>query len=283
MTAVQAPARMARRRVRTWLFHLGMPVLAALWLFPLALVVITSLRTFDDLATSGLASLPQGLTADPYREALASGEWRSILNSLLITVPVVLVTLVLASMAAYGLARHRIPFRRTMLLLMLAGNLLPAQLLLIPVLKLTEQFGLFDSLIGMIVVQTAVGLGFYTFVLHGFMRGIPQELTQAARMDGATTFGVYLRIILPLTKPALAALGSLCFTWTFNDLVWSITLLRSEDKLPVTPAILGMQGEFVSSWNVIAAATVIAAIPTVIVFLRFQRYFISGLLIGSSR
>ncbi|MFI7612767.1 carbohydrate ABC transporter permease [Nonomuraea terrae] len=279
MTAVQS----RNPRLRTWLFHGGMPVLAVLWLIPLALVVLTSLRTFDDLAASGLASVPDGLTAEPYRQALASGQWRSIMNSLLITVPVVLVTLVLASMAAYGLARHRIPFRRTMLLLMLAGNLLPAQLLLIPVLKLTEQFGLFDSLIGMIVVQTAVGLGFYTFVLHGFMRGIPQELTHAARIDGATTFGVYLRIVLPLTKPALAALGSLCFTWTFNDLVWSITLLRSEDKLPVTPAILGMQGEFVSSWNVIAAATVIAAIPTVIVFLRFQRYFISGLLIGSSR
>jgi multiple sugar transport system permease protein len=166
---------------------------------------------------------------------------------------------------------------------MLAGNLLPAQLLLIPVLKLTEQFGIFDSRIGMIVVLTAVGLGFYIFVLHGFMRGIPEEVTHAAKIDGATTFGVYLRIVLPLTKPAMAALGSLAFTWTFNDLLWSITLLRDEQKLPVTPAILGMQGEFVSSWNVIAAATVIAAIPTVIVFLRFQRYFISGLLIGSSK
>jgi multiple sugar transport system permease protein len=270
-------------RVRPWLFHGGMSILAALWVVPLALVVVTSLRTFDDLADAGLASVPKGLTLDPYRQALESGEWHSIMNSLVITVPVVIVTLLLASMAAYGLARHRIPFRKTLLLLMLAGNLLPAQLLLIPVLKLTEQFGIFDSRIGMIVVLTAVGLGFYTFVLHGFMRGIPEEVTHAAKIDGATTFGVYLRIVLPLTKPAMAALGSLAFTWTFNDLLWSITLLRDEQKLPVTPAILGMQGEFVSSWNVIAAATVIAAIPTVIVFLRFQRYFISGLLIGSSK
>ncbi|MFG1708125.1 carbohydrate ABC transporter permease [Nonomuraea sp. M3C6] len=276
MTAVNS-------RVRTWLFHSGMTVLAALWLVPLALVVVTSLRTFDDLAADGLASVPKGLTVDPYRQALASGEWRSILNSLIITVPVVIVTLILASMAAYALARHRIPFRRTLLLLMLAGNLLPAQLLLIPVVKLSEQFGLFDTLLGMIVVQIGVGLGFYTFVLHGFMRGIPEEVTHAAKIDGATTFGVYLRIVLPLTKPAMAALSSLAFTWTFNDLLWSITLLRDETKLPVTPAILGMQGQFVSSWNVIAAATVIAAIPTVVVFLRFQRYFISGLLIGSSK
>ncbi|GAA4571816.1 carbohydrate ABC transporter permease [Planotetraspora kaengkrachanensis] len=272
-----------KSRVRPWFFHGGMSVLAFLWLVPLALVVVTSLRTFDDLADAGLASVPKGLTIDPYRQALDSGEWQSIVNSLIITVPVVVVTLVLASMAAYGLARHRIPFRKTMLLLMLAGNLLPAQLLLIPVLKLTEQFGIFDSRIGMIVVLTAVGLGFYVFVLHGFMRGIPDEITHAAKIDGATTFGVYLRIVLPLTKPAMAALGSLAFTWTFNDLLWAITLLRDEQKLPVTPAILGMQGEFVSSWNVIAAATVIAAIPTVIVFLRFQRYFISGLLIGSAK
>ncbi|GII58613.1 hypothetical protein Pth03_70020 [Planotetraspora thailandica] len=273
-----------KSRTRPWLFHGGMSLLALLWLVPLLLVLVTSLRTFDDLADRGLASLPKALTFGPYREALGLGEWRSIINSLIIAVPVVIVSLVLASMAAYALARHRIPFRRTLLLLMLAGNLLPAQLLLIPVLKLTEQFGLFDSLLGMIVVQTAVGLGFYVFVLHGFMRGIPDEVTQAARIDGASTFGVYLRIVLPLTKPAMAALGSLAFTWTFNDLLWSITLLRSEEKLPVTPAILGMQGdEFVSSWNVIAAATVVAAIPTVIVFLRFQRYFISGLLIGSAK
>ncbi|GAA4596526.1 carbohydrate ABC transporter permease [Planotetraspora phitsanulokensis] len=272
-----------KSRVRPWFFHGGMSVLAFLWLVPLALVVVTSLRTFDDLADAGLASVPKGLTIDPYREALDSGEWQSIVNSLIITIPVVVVTLLLASMAAYGLARHRIPFRKTLLLLMLAGNLLPAQLLLIPVLKLTEQFGIFDSRIGMIVVLTAVGLGFYVFVLHGFMRGIPDEITHAAKIDGATTFGVYLRIVLPLTKPAMAALGSLAFTWTFNDLLWAITLLRDEQKLPVTPAILGMQGEFVSSWNVIAAATVIAAIPTVIVFLRFQRYFISGLLIGSAK
>ncbi|MFC4585855.1 carbohydrate ABC transporter permease [Sphaerisporangium corydalis] len=268
---------------RPWLFHGGMIALAALWLLPLLLVLVTSLRTFDDLAGAGLASLPESLTLDPYSQALGAGEWRSIVNSLLITVPVVVVTLVLASMAAYGLARHRIPFRRTILLLMLAGNLLPAQLLLIPVLKLTEQFGIFDSRIGMIVVLTAVGLGFYTFVLHGFMRGIPEEVTQAAKIDGATTFGVYARIVLPLTKPAMAALGSLAFTWTFNDLLWAVTLLRDETKLPVTPAILGMQGQYFSQWNVVAAATVIAAIPTVVVFLRFQRYFISGLLIGSSK
>jgi multiple sugar transport system permease protein len=271
-------------RLRSWLFHGGMTVLAALWLFPLALALVTSLRTFDELAQDGLASLPRSLTFGSFQQALGgAGEWRGIVNSLLITVPVVIVTLILASMSAYALARHRIPFRKTLLLLMLAGNMLPAQLLLIPVLKLTEQFGIFDSRIGMIVVQTAVGLGFYTFVLHGFMRGIPEEVTQAARMDGASTFGVYLRIVLPLTKPAMAALGSLAFTWTYNDLVWSITLLRDETKLPVTPAILGMQGQYFSSWNVIAAATVVAAIPTVIVFLRFQRYFISGLLIGSSK
>ncbi|ETK37004.1 carbohydrate ABC transporter permease [Microbispora corallina] len=275
--------RTANARLRPWLFHGGMGLLAALWLLPLALVLVTSLRTFDDLAAKGLASLPAGLTLEPYGQALANGELRAVGNSLLITVPVVVATLVLASMAAYGLARYRIPFRRTLLLLMLAGNLLPAQLLLIPVLKLTERFGVFDSRIGMIVVLTAVGLGFYTFVLHGFMRGIPQEVTQAARIDGASAAGVYLRIVLPLTKPAMAALGSLAFTWTFNDLLWAITLLRDETKLPVTPAILGMQGQYFSSWNVIAAATVVAAVPTVVVFLRFQRYFISGLLIGSSR
>jgi ABC-type glycerol-3-phosphate transport system permease component len=163
----------------------------------------------------------------------------------------------------------------------LMGNLLPPQILLIPISRFVELIGYYDTLIALIAVHVGFGLGFYTFVLHGFMRDLPREIQEAATIDGAGPGKIYSAVILPLTRPALAALGALSFTWIFNDLLWSITVIRSGEKMPVTPALLGLQGLFVSSWNVIAAGTVIAAVPTVAVFLRFQKHFVGGLAIGA--
>jgi multiple sugar transport system permease protein len=154
-------------------------------------------------------------------------------------------------------------------------------MLLVPVARLTQQLNVYDTLGALIAVQVAFGIGFYTFVLYGFMRTIPGELQEAATLDGASTVRIFLQVILPLTRPALAALGALSFTWVFNDLLWSITLLQTSEKLPITAAVLSLQGQYVSSWSVIAAATVVAAVPSTIVFLLFQRSFIGGLALGS--
>ncbi|MEV4202778.1 carbohydrate ABC transporter permease [Micromonospora globbae] len=270
------------RKLRTGTFHTGMTLLSLLWLAPVLWVVVMSVRSFDDIATNGVGSLPHSFTLDTYRQAWTDGgELRALVNSLLVTVPSVLLSLGLAAVAAYALSRYRIPGRRTILLLMLAGNLLPPQILLIPVQKFSELTGLYDTLWALIAVQVGFGLGFYTFVLHGFMRDLPGEIQEAATIDGAGPAQIFARVMLPLTRPALAALGALSFTWIFNDLLWAITVLRTDDRMPVTPALLALQGQFVSSWNVIAAGTVIAAVPTVAVFLRFQRHFISGLAIGA--
>lgn len=268
--------------MRRALFHVGMILLSALWLGPIAWVLVTSTRSFDDIAANGVGSLPRSFTLDTYRQAWTEGgEMQALVNSLIVTIPAVLVSLALAAMAAFSLSRYRIPARRLILLLMLAGNLLPPQILLIPVSKFTELTGGYDTLLALIGVHVGFGLGFYTFVLHGFMRDLPGEIQEAATIDGAGPGQIFARVILPLTRPALAALGALSFTWIFNDLLWAITVLRTDDKMPVTPALLGLQGQFVSSWNVIAAGTIIAAIPTVAVFLRFQRHFVSGLAIGA--
>jgi multiple sugar transport system permease protein len=166
---------------------------------------------------------------------------------------------------------------------MLAGNLLPPQILLIPVSRVMDSLGIYDTLFALVAIHVGFGLGFYTFVLHGFMRSIPGELTEAARIDGAGPFQIYSRIIMPLCRPSLAALAALATTWIFNDLIWSITVIRTEAKLPVTAALLNLQGGYVSNWNVVAAASLIAAVPTAIVFFAFQRHFVSGLLVGSGK
>ncbi|MCM3299517.1 carbohydrate ABC transporter permease [Streptomyces pseudogriseolus] len=280
MTTTSAAVR--RRRAVTAGFHLGAGTLALLWLLPIALVLVTSLRSFDDIAANGLGSWPHSFTLDNFRQAwVDGGQQRALINSLLVTVPAVLLTLALAAMAAFALSRYELPFRRTLLLLMLGGNLLPPQILLIPVSKLSELMGVYDTLPALIGVQIGFGVGFYVFVLHGFMRAIPAEIQQAAVVDGAGPWQIFRRIILPLTRPALAALSALSFTWIFNDLLWAITVLRSDTKMPITAALIGLQGQYVSMWNVIAAGSVIAAAPTVAVFLRFQRHFVAGLNLGA--
>jgi multiple sugar transport system permease protein len=271
-----------RTRIRTAGFHLTAGTVSILWLLPILLVIVTAARSFDDIAANGVGSLPHSFTFSGFGQAWTDGgEMQAMINSFVVTVPTVLITLALASMAAFALSRFAIPGRRTALLLMLGGNLLPPQILLVPVSKLTELLGIYDTLPAVIAVQTGFGLGFYTFVLQGFMRSIPSEIQQAAVIDGANTWQIFVRVILPLTRPALAALAALSFTWVFNDLLWSITVLRTDTEMPVTPALLGLQGQYVSMWNVIAAGSVIAAIPTVAVFLRFQRHFVAGLALGA--
>jgi multiple sugar transport system permease protein len=251
---------------------------------PMVFVLMISVRGFDDIVTNGLSALPRSFTLDNFATAADEGSMsRALLNSVLITVPGVVLTLALASMAAYALSRFAIPGRRTILLVMLAGNLLPPQILLVPVSKITESFGVADSLVGLVAIHVGFGLGFYTFVLHGFMRSIPTEITEAATVDGAGPAQTYLRIILPLCRPPLAALAALATTWIFNDLIWALTVLRTEAKFPVTAALLNLQGGYVSQWNVVAAGSVLAAVPTALVFFAFQRHFVSGLLVGSTR
>ena len=280
--AARAARRPARRMWGTAAFHASAGLLSLIWLVPIAVVLVTATRSFDDIAANGLGSLPHSFTLGGFRQAwVDGGQEQALINSLIVTIPTVLVSLLLASMAAFALSRYDVPFRRGLLLLMLAGNLLPPQILLIPVSKLSEQLGLYDSLYALIGVQIGFGVGFYVFVLHGFMRAIPQEIQQAAVIDGAGPWQIYSRIILPLAKPALAALTSLSFTWIFNDLLWAITVLRTDTKMPITASLLGLQGQYVSQWNVIAAGSVIAAAPTVIVFLRFQRHFVAGLNLGA--
>ncbi|MFF1632534.1 carbohydrate ABC transporter permease [Leifsonia sp. NPDC058248] len=277
-----ARRRSRRRTAATVGFHASGILISLAWFAPILVVVVTSFRTFDDVSANGIASLPHTFTLQTYVQAWNQGGlFQALVNSMVVTIPTVILSLLLSAAAAFGLSRFRMPLRRTILLVMLAGNLLPVQMLLIPISRITQQINIYDTLGALIVVQVAFGIGFYTFVLYGFMRTIPHELQEAATLDGAGTIRIFVQLILPLTRPALAALGALSFTWIFNDLLWSITLLQTSEKLPITAAVLSLQGQYVSSWSVIAAATVVAAIPSTIVFLVFQRSFIGGLALGS--
>jgi len=282
-TAPPRPPSPARRK-RGWVFHAVMIPLTLLWVAPMVFVLVLAFRSFADISQNGTAAWPTSFTFSGFSTALGTGAMgRAMWISIQVTVPAVILSLLLASWAAYALSRYQIPGRRAILLIMLAGNLLPPQILLIPVSRVMDSLGIYDTLFALVAIHVGFGLGFYTFVLHGFMRSLPAELTEAARIDGAGPFQIYARIIMPLCRPSLAALAALATTWIFNDLIWSITVIRTEAKLPVTAALLNLQGGYVSHWNVVASASLIAAVPTAIVFFAFQRHFVSGLLVGSSK
>ena len=271
-------------RPRSGWFHAIMVPFTLLWLAPIVFAVLIAVRSFDDIAARGLGALPTSFSLEGFATAFGGGRVaEALVNSAIVTVATVIVTLALSAVAAFALARFRIPFRRTILLFMLAGNLLPPQILLIPVSRIAQSLGIYDTLLALVVVQVGFGLGFYTFVLHGFMRSLPAELFEAAVLDGAGPARTFWSVVLPLCRPALAALAALATTWIFNDLIWAMTVLRTESKFPITAALLNLQGGFSSSWNVIAAGSLVAAVPTALVFFLFQKQFVSGLLVGSNK
>lgn len=273
-----------RRRRHGWVFHVVMTPIAVLWVLPLVFVVLIAVRSFDDIASNGLGAWPREFTLGAFGTAWTGGNIGQALgNSIVITISVVILVLFLASLSAFALSRYRIPFGRAILLIMLAGNLLPPQILLIPVAKICELLGIYDTLLAVVAVQVGFGMGFFTFVLYGFMRSLPNELFEAAQIDGAGSLRIYATMVMPLCRPALAALAALESTWVFNDLLWALTVLRTDTKFPITAALLNLQGGYSSSWNVIAAGSLIAAIPTTIVFFAFQRHFVSGLLVGVNK
>lgn len=276
-----------RRRPRAarspWL-HVAMIPVTLLWLSPIVFVLFVAVRSFDDIASRGLGALPASFSTEGFATALTDGGVLQALgNSVIVTAWAVFASLALSSVAAYALSRFAIPGRRTILLTMLAGNLLPPQILLVPVAAITEAIGIADTRTALVVVQVGFGIGFYTFVLHGFMRSLPTEVFEAARLDGAGPGGIFWRIVLPLSRPALAALAALATTWIFNDLIWAMTVLRTESKFPITAALLNLQGGYASAWNVVAAGSLLAAVPTAIVFFMFQKQFVSGLLVGANK
>ena len=274
----------ARKRRREWAFHIVMTAITLLWVTPLLFVVSVAFREFDDLALNGLGSWPASFSVSGFTTAWVEGDIGGALtNSVIVTVGTVVSVLFLASLAAFALSRYAIPVGRTILLVMLAGNLLPPQILLIPVAKICEMLGIYDSLFALMVVQIGFGMGFFTFVLYGFMRSLPVEIFEAAKIDGAGDLRIYGSIVMPLCRPALAALAALESTWVFNDLLWALTVLRTDTKFPITAALLNLQGGYTTAWNVVASGALVAAIPTTIVFFAFQKHFVSGLLVGSNK
>jgi multiple sugar transport system permease protein len=239
-------------------------------------------------------SFPHTLSLANYRNAWSQGQiplhfW----NSLIITIPAIAIILLFASSVAFVVSRFSFWFNVPLLIFFMAANLLPQQVIITPLYELYLRIHLptwisssglmYDSFLGLIIVNVAFQTGFCTFVLSNYMKTIPSSLGEAARVDGAGVLRQYLGIILPLCKPALAALATLEFTWIYNDFLWAVVLMSSGDKRPITSSLTNLQGVYFTDNNLIAAASVLVALPTILVYALLQRQFISGLTLGANK
>jgi multiple sugar transport system permease protein len=267
---------------------------SALWVIPLLFALYISFRPYSETSQYGYVSLPHHLTLSNYLNAWTQADLpRFFINSVEITVPAVILTLFLASMVAFVVVRADIKINVALLLLFTAGNLLPQQVIITPLYRLylliplpgfiSSSGLLYDSIAGLIVINVAFQTGFCVFVLSNYMRTIPGDMYEAAQVDGASMWSRYWRLTLPLCRPALAALATLLTTWIYNDFFWAITLMVSGSKRPITSALANLQGQFVSNQNLIAAAAVMAAIPTLVVYILLQKQFIAGLTLGATK
>jgi multiple sugar transport system permease protein len=267
---------------------------SALWVIPLLFALYISFRPYSDTSQDGYVSLPHHLTLSNYLNAWTQADLpRFFINSVEITVPAVILTLFLASMVAFVVVRADIKINVALLLLFTAGNLLPQQVIITPLYRLylliplpsfiSPSGLLYDSIAGLIVINVAFQTGFCVFVLSNYMRTIPADMYEAAEVDGASMWSRYWRLTLPLCRPALAALATLLTTWIYNDFFWAITLMVTGSKRPITSALANLQGQFVSNQNLIAAAAVMAAIPTLVVYILLQKQFIAGLTLGATK
>ncbi len=281
-----------KQKIKDRYISLFIGIFAILWIFPILWTLWSSFRPYSEIRARGTFSMPEEFGFFNYTTAISRMELPTYLyNSFIITVPAVFLTLLFGSLIAFVVSRYSFRFNVAMLLLFTAGNLLPGQLVFIPVFKLYLQLGdwvgdrrfLYDSHWGVILIHVAFQMGFATFVLSSYMKTIPKEISESALVDGASVWRHYWNVMLPLLRPPLASLAVLMTTWIYNDFFWALVLMSTDSKRPITSGLGRLTGEFVTDYNLLAAGAMIAAIPTLIVFLVLRKQFVSGLTLGSTK
>ncbi len=255
------------------------------WLLPLAGVALASMRSLDELNRAGFWGPPSldGLVANYGAVLGGSHVLRFVANSFVVTLPAVAATVTLASMAGFALAKHRFPGNRLLLMTFVAGNLVPFQVLMIPVRDLMIRLGLYDTPLALIVFHSAFQTGFCTLFMRNFIRELPDSVLDAARLEGAGELAVFFRIVLPLVRPAIAAVSVLVFTFVWNDYFWSLVLVQSDDVRPLTAGLQSLRGMWQTSWQLVCAGSLLAALPPVAMFFVMQRELVAGLTQGGRR
>ncbi|WP_422372952.1 carbohydrate ABC transporter permease [Hoeflea sp.] len=259
-----------------------LPIALILWLLPLLGVALTSIRPAADLASGNYFGLPSALAFENYAEVFRNSPiGRYMLNSLVVTVPTVLGAVALSCLTGFALGVYRFRGNLLIFFMFVAGNFVPFQILMVPVRDMTVQFGLYNSYTGLILFHVAFQTGFCTLFMRNFIRSLPRELIEAARVEGVAEWRIFWFIVLPLMRPAIAALSVLIFTFIWNDYFWATVLTTSAATQPVTAGLYSLNGQWIAQWHLVSAGSILAALPPIIMFFLMQRHFIAGLTLGA--
>ncbi|WP_288392928.1 carbohydrate ABC transporter permease [uncultured Herbaspirillum sp.] len=267
------------------LYRASLPVALLIWLLPMLTALVTSMRSNDELMAGNYWGWPQDFAMlDNYREALTGSPMLHYFwNSCLITIPSVVGAIALAAMAGFALSTYQFRGNTILFATFVACNFVPQQILMIPVRDLTLSLGLFNTITGMMLFHIAMQTGFCTLFLRNFIKQLPFEMIEAARIEGASEWTVFYRIVLPLIRPALAALAVLVFTFVWNDYFWALVLTQGDDVAPITVGVAALRGQWTTAWNLVSAGSILAALPSVILFFVMQKQFVAGLTFGASK
>jgi alpha-glucoside transport system permease protein len=286
IAAIETAAGQAKKRLTSRWASLTAVVIATLWTLPTFGLLVTSIRPERDLKTTGWWTFftDPKVTLDNYRDVLAttgSGALgNSFVNSFVIVIPSVVIPIALAALAAYVFAWVDFKGRNTLFVAIFALQIVPIQVTLIPLLELYVDADLSGTFWAVWISHSIFALPLAIFLLHNFMREIPRELIEAARMDGAGHVAIFFRVLMPLLTPALAAIGIFQFLWVWNDLLVALTFAGTQDTAPITVALGNLAGTQGTAWHLLSAGAFISIAVPVAVFLSLQRYFVRGLLAG---
>jgi alpha-glucoside transport system permease protein len=289
-TTVQAPPRTASERLARLVsrspVHIILGLIALIWLVPSIGLFITSFRPSSDMRSTGwwTAFFDPNFTLGNYQRVIeAEGMGDAFLNSLWITIPSTILPLVIASMAAFALAWVRFPFRDTIFLVIVALLMVPVQIGFIPLVVAFRESGtgLLTNYGAVWLAHTAFALPFGIFLLRNFFITLPKDLIEAARIDGASSMGIFRTIVVPLSVPAIAAYGIFQFLWVWNDLLMALIYAQRNSIQPMTVKVTQLLGTYATEWSLLSAAAFLIMVVPLIVFISLQRYFVQGLLAGS--
>jgi multiple sugar transport system permease protein len=265
-----------------WLYTIALPIALLLWLFPLLGVALTSLRPASDLAQGNYFGMPSGIAWENYVYIFTETPMAQyMINSLWVTIPTVIGAISLSLMTGFALAVYGFRANILVFFLFVAGNFVPFQILMVPVRDLTLQLGMYDTWYGLALFHIAFQTGFCTLFMRNFIKALPFELIEAARVEGVTEWRIFWYIVLPLMRPAIAALSVLVFTFIWNDFFWATVLTQGVDSQPITAGLSSLNGQWIAQWHLVSAGSILAALPPVIMFFLMQKHFIAGLTLGA--
>ncbi|NBB82914.1 MAG: ABC transporter permease subunit [Alphaproteobacteria bacterium] len=266
-------------------YKVALPIALILWLLPLLAVMVTSVRSAGDITAGNYWGWPKDFhLVENYTAVFQNSPiGQYMLNSFKVTIPTVIGTVALSCLTGFALAVYRFRLNLLVFFMFVAGNFVPFQILMVPVRDLTLQLGFYDSISGLVLFHIAFQAGFCTLFMRNFIRGLPYELIEAARVEGASEFQIFWKIVLPLMRPAIAALSVLVFTFIWNDYFWATVLIQGDHAMPITAGLKSLNGQWIAAWHLISAGSIVAALPPVAMFFLMQKHFIAGLTLGATK